>query len=564
MMTEYISYLHDINFKHKRALLNLNHKSLKALDSELDCFVQFEGDEKFAILVNETEGVIDVDPNEEIVGFESWARDRLDQTDLPLSNTPFNSGYDGSGFNIYVLDTGIYQDHEDFTGRAFYGMDFINESELPEDFHGHGTHCASLAAGKNYGIATNANVYTVKVLSRYGSGSTKSVIEGVQWASNHVKETSVISMSLGGPRNTALDKAVKDASKNNIVIVAAGNENQDACNLSPARMGGKARTEYGVITVASTTKEDQRSSFSNYGPCVDIFSPGSNILGASIKGPNLAVTMSGTSMATPLVAGVATTLLQKNHGNLQNTLNNLFSIGVGNKISSEGKGTTNLLVQVESYTGPPTPPTLSPTPPPSFSDPKLCMKNPKNKCFDYKDSMFNTDRNILIPVEGNLTVPNFNEDELCTKSSKKFTDEIVIVKRGSCYFFDKVKHAENAGAKAVIITMDDAKEDLFPPGYYGDETTQIPSCMVSYNSGEFLKKKVGESIVWGIQELQKDYNRPIKTNAPTSSPTTLEEFIDKEKSFCGSRTKKQCRRLKRCFWRNFNNTNYTCYSKRYH
>ena len=204
------------------------------------------------------------------------------------------------------MDTGINIKHVDFGGRAIWGLT-APDNEVSEDGNGHGTHVSSTIGGSQYGVAKNVTLIAVKVLRSSGYGSMADVIKGVSWtASEHQRKSqaagrpakSIANMSLGGGKSTALDQAVTGAINAGVLfVVAAGNDNQDACNSSPAGASG-------TLTVGSVTKFDSRSSFSNYGKCVDIFAPGSDITGAWIGSTTAVKTISGTSMASPHVAGV--------------------------------------------------------------------------------------------------------------------------------------------------------------------------------------------------------------------------------------------------------------------
>ncbi|QLQ82215.1 hypothetical protein HG537_0G04700 [Torulaspora globosa] len=218
----------------------------------------------------------------------------------------------GKGVTSYVIDTGINVDHKDFGGRAKWGKTVpLNDEDV--DGNGHGTHCAGTIASKHYGVAKAAKVVAVKVLRSNGSGSMSDVIKGVEFATqSHQKDAkekkkgfkgSTANMSLGGGKSPALDMAVNAAVKAGIhFAVAAGNENQDACNTSPAAAEN-------AITVGASTLSDDRAYFSNWGKCVDIFAPGLNILSTYIGSDDATATLSGTSMASPHVAGLLTYFL---------------------------------------------------------------------------------------------------------------------------------------------------------------------------------------------------------------------------------------------------------------
>ncbi|PBK61282.1 hypothetical protein ARMSODRAFT_965068 [Armillaria solidipes] len=221
----------------------------------------------------------------------------------------------GEGVDVYVIDTGINTHHVDFNGRAKWGKT-IPLNDVDEDGNGHGSHCAGTIAGKTYGVAKQANVIAVKVLGSNGSGSMSDVVGGVSWAAGEAMKKdaaadaeykatgktshkgSVANMSLGGGKSPALDAAVNKAVDAGLhFAVAAGNDNKDACNYSPA-------SAEKAVTVGASTLSDDRAYFSNHGKCVDVFAPGLNIK-STYKGSETAVaTLSGTSMASPHVAGL--------------------------------------------------------------------------------------------------------------------------------------------------------------------------------------------------------------------------------------------------------------------
>ncbi|SCW01486.1 LAFE_0E00694g1_1 [Lachancea fermentati] len=223
----------------------------------------------------------------------------------------------GKGVTSYVIDTGINVDHEDFEGRAVWGKT-IPTNDLDSDGNGHGTHCAGTIASKHYGVAKNAEVVAVKVLRSNGSGTMSDVVKGVEFAAKSHQDAvkknkkgfkgSTANMSLGGGKSPALDMAVNAAVKAGLhFAVAAGNENQDACNTSPAAAEN-------AITVGATTLSDDRAYFSNWGSCVDIFAPGLNVLSTYIGSNTATATLSGTSMASPHVAGLLTYFLSLQPG----------------------------------------------------------------------------------------------------------------------------------------------------------------------------------------------------------------------------------------------------------
>lgn len=232
----------------------------------------------------------------------TWGLDRVDQRSLPLDGN-FVTQYNGAGVTAYVIDTGVTTTHAEFGGRARSGYDFVDNDSNATDCNGHGTHVAGTIGGTRYGVAKNVSLVGVRVLSCNGSGTTSGVIAGVDWVKQNASGPSVANMSLGGGISTALDSAINSAVNSGVsFMLAAGNENQDACNVSPARVANG-------VTVGSTTSSDQRSSFSNWGSCVDIFAPGSSITSAWYDGSYK--TISGTSMATPHVAGIGALYLDE-------------------------------------------------------------------------------------------------------------------------------------------------------------------------------------------------------------------------------------------------------------
>lgn len=236
-----------------------------------------------------------------------WNLDRIDQSSTVLNGRYYTGSLSGKGVHLYILDTGIASDHQEFEGRIGNGKSFVQNDPSWEDCNGHGTHCASTAVGVRWGVAKEAIVHGVRVLNCGGSGAWSSIIGGLDWVigeSNKWPWTSIASLSLGGDVSSVLNRAVRSAVNQGIfVTVAAGNENKDACTTSPA-------SEPLAVTVGSTSKGDIRSSFSNFGKCVDIYAPGSFIKAADYRYPSGSSILSGTSMATPHIAGAAALFIQ--------------------------------------------------------------------------------------------------------------------------------------------------------------------------------------------------------------------------------------------------------------
>ena len=286
----------------------------------------------------------------------TWGFDRIDQRDLPLNGT-YTYTPTGTGVKVYIIDTGIRATHTQFAGRVIAGFTAINDGLGSNDGNGHGTHVAGTVGGSTYGVAKNVTLVAVRVLDSQGNGTDSGVIAGIDFVtSNHLAgQPAVANMSLGGGASTALDTALNNSINDGVTYaVAAGNETQNACNVSPARVPA-------AITVGSTTTSDARSSFSNFGTCLDIFAPGSSITSAWRTSDTATNTISGTSMATPHVAGVAALFLETNPTASPATVAAaIINSSTLNKVTNPGTGSPNRLL-FSLLTGAPPPP---PPPPP--------------------------------------------------------------------------------------------------------------------------------------------------------------------------------------------------------
>ncbi len=233
-----------------------------------------------------------------------WNIDRIDQRDLPLGNS-FHWDVDGGGVHAYILDTGIRITHSEFGGRAAYAFNALSASD-PDDDHGHGTHIAGILGGATYGVAKGVSLHAVKVCDYNGSCPTSAVVAGLDWVTANHESPAVANMSLGGSPSTAIDDALRNSIDAGVTYaVAAGNDDDDACRHSPARVDV-------ALTVGASTSSDARAPASNYGACVDIFAPGWDIPSAWNSSDRATHTQSGTSMASPHVAGVSALLVAAN------------------------------------------------------------------------------------------------------------------------------------------------------------------------------------------------------------------------------------------------------------
>ncbi len=266
----------------------------------------------------------------------TWGLDRIDQQSLPLNST-YSYTSTGTGVDAYVIDTGILGTHNEFAGRMRSGYTAINDGRGSVDCNGHGTHVAGTIGGTTYGVAKAVTLIPVRVFGCTGSTTNSAIIGGINWAigDHNPGVKAVANMSLGGGASSALDTAVNNLINDGVtVVVAAGNSKQDACKSSPARVPL-------AITVAASDRSDVFASFSNRGRCVDIIAPGVAITSAWHTGTSAINSISGTSMASPHVAGAVARAL----GNNQDALSVVTSSTL-NRISRVPSGTPNRLLYV--------------------------------------------------------------------------------------------------------------------------------------------------------------------------------------------------------------------------
>ncbi len=249
---------------------------------------------------------VSLDQRTQIAGVQPappWGLDRIDQREALLDDS-YSYDSSGVGATVYVVDSGVRMDHADFEGRVRSGYDFVDGDANATDCNGHGTHVAGTVGGAKYGVAKQVEMVSLRVFDCGGSGWSTDTIAAFDWVVSHKQGPAVINFSGGGGAYAPMDEAAARTSAAGVpTVVAAGNDSDDACLTSPARAPA-------AITVGATAQGDYRAGFSNYGPCLDLFAPGASVLSSTMGSDTSSGYMSGTSMATPHVAGAVARYLQ--------------------------------------------------------------------------------------------------------------------------------------------------------------------------------------------------------------------------------------------------------------
>lgn len=342
-VTDVAAVANELGIKHKGSLKHVYKSALKGFS------IDDLSDEEAALLAD--------DPRVEMIEADqvmtalttqtgaTWGLDRVDQRPLPLDGS-YSYTTDGTGVTVYIIDTGINFGHADFGGRAVTGFDAVTAGGTATDCHGHGTHVAGTVGGTTYGLAKKVGLVAIRVLGCTGSGTTAGVIAGIDWVTANRALPAAANMSLGGGYSSSLNAAVaRSVAAGVVYAVAAGNESGDACLRSPA-------SEPSALTIGATASNDGFASWSNRGSCVDLNAPGVGITSDWIGSTTATNTISGTSMATPHVAGAAALYLAANPSATPAQVESAIeSNATSGAIVNLPAGTVNLLLYTGSASG---------------------------------------------------------------------------------------------------------------------------------------------------------------------------------------------------------------------
>lgn len=286
----------------------------------------------------------------------TWGISRVDQrTGTIPSDTNYEYLATGAGVKIYIIDTGVWTDNPDFGGRASWGYDVGNDAQRITECNGHGTHVAGIAGSSTYGVAKNAQLISVKVFPCVGGAAVSDVISGIDWVRRNATAPAVANMSFSGGRSSALEDAVGQLITSGVTVTtAAGNNGDDACNYSPSHLAE-------ALTVGSTYYTDERPSSTNYGSCLDVFAPGVVITSTWNRPEMPTNSISGTSMASPHVAGVAALYLERNpQASPAQVADIIRTNATSDVVTQAGPGSPNLFLYSGFISdGPPPPPSCS-------------------------------------------------------------------------------------------------------------------------------------------------------------------------------------------------------------
>jgi subtilisin family serine protease len=428
-----------------------------------------------------------------------WGLDRIDQSDNPLSGS-YTYASTGSTVDAYIFDTGLKLDHNEFTGRVQSGYNAITVGASPADDNGHGSHVAGSLGGTRYGVAKGVKIIPVKVLNQFGSGSYAQIIAGIDWAiAHHTTNPAVGNMSLGGGVSAVLDDAVRRAINDGIVMcLAGGNATSDVSTASPARVAE-------AITVGSTTKTDELSSFSNFGTGIDLLAPGSAIVSAWHTGVNDINTISGTSMATPHVAGAAALYLESFPGSTPDQVQaGLKSKAVASRITLVPEGTPNLLLQINFGVTPPPPPAVPvPVAPVLLLPASSAVNQSLTPTLSWNASSGATSYNLQVSTTSNFTaaVQNFNGLTAVSKALSGLANNTV--------YYWRVSATNASGTSLWSATY---SFTTLPAVVSTPSTIGLLAPILKLPSDRANRVSTRPTFTWNTSRGVKSYNIQVSTN----------------------------------------------------